>query len=303
MAKLLPVVVLWVVGLFVPVFMTAWVPMDLDTWRWWIHGRIAWQLGGSLLMFGGLGAALNSSTVKNIALGTVVGLVLCHNAVLDAMQGPLAAELVWSEITRSSGVRGPTSSARLVLRTEQGVEHVLKPGAVQRWANAAAACAEQGLPVDSLLALRHLDVVLFTRCGEAGLVRRCNLGDKLSCEQALKVARGLIAKHGAADGARAVALLGAACDGGRVQACTTLGHQLLLGRGGAVRDPPKAAASYRHACEGGEADACGVLGDLFTLGDGVAPDLTVAAQLLRRACDGGYTHFCGRLKALESSSK
>lgn len=88
------------------------------------------------------------------------------------------------------------------------------------------------------------------------------------------------------------------CEGGDMQACVHLGHNLVHGGpspSGRKSDDPRSvrsAAAYRKACEAAVADGCCGLADAYRFARGVVADKRQAVALYERACDGGSGMCC-----------
>ncbi len=85
----------------------------------------------------------------------------------------------------------------------------------------------------------------------------------------------------------------AACKGGDLKVCVTLGGALLKGRVGS-RDPEAAAHFFKTACDGGEQGGCVQLGTLHVTGLGVDKSEEKAAALFTKACESGDMLGCAR---------
>jgi hypothetical protein len=88
------------------------------------------------------------------------------------------------------------------------------------------------------------------------------------------------------------------CDDGDSASCNDLGAAYENGRGGALRNPERAAELYGKACSTGYQFSCANLGMLYVEGTGVARDLAKARSLFERACSGGCAEGCSGLGRL-----
>ncbi len=109
--------------------------------------------------------------------------------------------------------------------------------------------------------------------------RACDGEDTKGC--------GLLIGYGwRADGkvsARAVALLSAACNGGKAEDCHSLGRAHAWGLG-APKDEMRGAELYKQACDSGFGSGCVSLAYAYKRGEGVTKDLSHAAQLFEQSC-------------------
>lgn len=150
--------------------------LTCDDWFYWVGGRILWQLGGAIwfgmVVFDVL--ELYDSALKSAILGatagTVVGLALCFNAVLDVLYQPqiwngeiTQVEVMEGRIYRKTGY-SPTIHARIGVQTPDG-KQLLKLSGRQAglWVEKFEACRQRGGKI-RVVVLRHLDVVLDATC-------------------------------------------------------------------------------------------------------------------------------------------
>lgn len=164
-------------GAFCAFALTALPKLTLDNWIYWVGGRIVWQLGGAIWFGVALCDALEAQGCrwKGAALGTLLGLALCFNPVLDVIRGPQVWEgqvkyvRIWEERTfRPTGGSSPTIHARITVETK-GQEHQLKLSGrqVNIWGTIFQDCYESNCTIHTVV-LQHLNVVLDTDCSPAG---------------------------------------------------------------------------------------------------------------------------------------
>lgn len=91
--------------------------------------------------------------------------------------------------------------------------------------------------------------------------------------------------------ARAAALYRLGCDSGVPVACVNLGRNYETGSGVPV-NVGEAVRLYQRACDAGAMPGCYTLGTAYQRGVGVEVDLPRAAQLFSRACYRGYPYAC-----------
>jgi len=93
---------------------------------------------------------------------------------------------------------------------------------------------------------------------------------------------------------RARPLFEQACNGGKVNACASLGYLYDAGKGG-VQDYERASVAYQKACDGGVVSSCTSLGILYEYGHGVTQDYGQARTYYEKGCNGGYATGCSYL--------
>ncbi|PIE19219.1 MAG: hypothetical protein CSA66_02730 [Proteobacteria bacterium] len=147
-----------------------------------------------------------------------------------------------------------------------------------------------------------------TGCANLGALHERDLGDpraaasyyRLGCEARSPAAcagLGALLADGrgvARDEAKAVALLGGACDDGHAPACGRAGALIARGRG-VPADPRRGAALTGRGCDAADQRSCVELASLYAEGLGIARDEAKAVALWRAACDGGLAAGCARL--------
>jgi TPR repeat protein/tRNA A-37 threonylcarbamoyl transferase component Bud32 len=122
----------------------------------------------------------------------------------------------------------------------------------------------------------------------------CSGGDVASCGTLGRLE--LEGPNGAPkDEARGVEHLTRACEGGDGSACGPLGVAYQRGLGGLAADDTRAASLFTKACDAGDVPSCARLGAALDRGRGVARDATRAAALFKRGCDGGVLAACASL--------
>jgi len=101
------------------------------------------------------------------------------------------------------------------------------------------------------------------------------------------------------DNSQAVRLWAAACQGGDVISCTSLGSMLQYGLG-VERDVERAVTLYRQGCSGGIAVGCTSLGAMYQQGLGVQRNAVRAVELYGQGCKGRNAKGCSNLGVMYS---
>lgn len=81
------------------------------------------------------------------------------------------------------------------------------------------------------------------------------------------------------------------CDKGDLEACTTYGAALMLGKG-VTKDEAKGFALVTKACDGGKAEGCEMVGRAYERGMGVPADKAQKAAYMTKACTLGSGGGC-----------
>jgi uncharacterized protein len=150
-----------------------------------------------------------------------------------------------------------------------------------------AAQAEEGYQKGhDALAAQRPDIAIrqFEYSCEKGNAKSCFNVGLLTEDQARATLKG--AAPGPAMVATIVEAFAAACDNGFQRGCAMLVQYYRLADYG-MQDLPKALRLARTACVTAEIGACDDLAEMHYRGEGVAVDLTGAAQLFKSSCDAG----------------
>jgi len=164
--------VFFVAGALGGFFLTALPIMSPNDWRYWIAGRIVWQLGGAIWFGAAVCAPLDAPKWKGAALGALFGAILCFQPLLDLALGPLELEgqvvqvNVWQgRAWRQYGAYSTTTHAQIELEGEAKQSYRLKLSGrqVQAWAERFSVC-HKNQTATRVLVLRHLQNVIELVC-------------------------------------------------------------------------------------------------------------------------------------------
>lgn len=152
-----------------------------------------------------------------------------------------------------------------------------------------------GIPIiPESTAARLLALLLASTSGEplAELQAACDVGKVSACSSL-----GTLYREGidvAVDECRAATLFEKSCTGGGAEGC--VGLALMYEDGLCVEhDGGRAIALYQKACSGGAGMGCKSLGDLYQAGEGVARNPERALAYLRKACELGVSSACNEI--------
>lgn len=157
-------------GAMLGFLVTALLPHRDGVWWLWPGVRVAWQLGGGLWCGAAVGDMMQGAAPRGLPLLICGGLgaVLCANALLDLVRGPMQVEgrLVAEEVQRGRlwvpllVPHNPTIHGRLAVQDDHGQVHVLKTAGLQTNRLNTMMAKVLGAPRVRLRALRHLGAPL-----------------------------------------------------------------------------------------------------------------------------------------------
>lgn len=160
-------IVLFATSVFLPFFLTAFLPMNERTWVWVLVARVAWHGAG----FAGLGWAVWGMVERSRLVGMVVLLpfacLFCVNPILDLVRGPLRVEGRVEKERTWEGVAIRSVHMSIQIRSDGGSEVTFEPSGLRanRWQAFRERCGGTG-PRVRLAFLRHIQVPVEMTCLE-----------------------------------------------------------------------------------------------------------------------------------------
>jgi len=164
-------VLFWVSGIFFGFFLTSFPELTVNNWFWWLGARIVWQLGGSIWFCSAVCNPLGENKFKGAITGSVIGLALCFNPLLDIFNGPQKIkgkitgvhefnEKIW----RKNGAYSNSIHSRIYIETDEK-KYKLKLSGRQAnlWSDKFLKCKKSKMPVNAIF-LRNTDTVLEINC-------------------------------------------------------------------------------------------------------------------------------------------